>query len=78
MVEILDSIDDLREHAKYCKVILYRIDEVVNGYRVRLRAGSYAWDGIVKKEEFDKILAWLKQENAKKVKSSVSDELFFS
>ncbi len=78
MVELLENIDDLKEHAKYCKVVLYRVDEVVNGFRVRVRAGSYAWDGIVRKEELDQILAWLKQENAKRVKGSVSDEIFFA
>jgi hypothetical protein len=78
MVELLENIEDLKEHVKYCRVVLYRIDEVINGFRLRVRAGGYAWDGTVKKEELEEILEWLKTIDAKKVKGSISDELFFA
>jgi|GEM_PF-2289711 hypothetical protein len=76
-MELLADLDDLKEHAKYCRYILYKIDEVANGFRVRVKAGSYGFDGIVKKEDFDAILAWLEQIDAKMVKGSVSDDVFF-
>jgi hypothetical protein len=76
-MELLADLDDIKEHAKYCRYVLYRIDEAKDGFRVRVKAGSYGFDGIVKKEDLDSILLWLEQIDAKMVKGSISDDVFF-
>ena len=60
MVDLIDEFEKLREHASYCRVIGYKVEPAgISGivyvdekgthfskdlYRVRVRAGSYAWD----------------------------------
>jgi len=77
LVEVIEDLEALKNHANYCRDILYKIEETTKGYRIRIRAGRFGWDGEVSKEKLDDIIAWLRSVSAVKVKGSVSDESFF-
>ena len=76
MVELVEDLSSLENHAQYCREILYKVEDATEGYRVRIRAGRFGWDAIV--SDAKEIQAWLRSVGAVKMKGSVSDELFFA
>ncbi|MBC7091029.1 MAG: hypothetical protein H5T50_03855 [Nitrososphaeria archaeon] len=77
MVDLLERLEDLKEHATYCREILYKVEDCEKGKRVRIRTGRFGWDGIISEDEYKKLECWLKTVNACKVISSVPDGVFF-
>ena len=79
MPEIVESFEDLKEHASYCHLVLYRIDPMAEGkFRVRVQAGRFGYDKALGEKEAKEIELWLKSIDAIKVVGSVAAEVFFS
>jgi hypothetical protein len=78
LVEIVEDWSALVEHARYCRVMLYRVDRTPTGYRLRVRVGSFGWDKELSEKELNEKEAYLRQVGAVKVVESVPDELFFA
>jgi len=73
------DLEDLKEMARYCKFILYKVDYLGDGrYRVRVRAGRYGWDGEVDSKEYEKLENWLAEVDAIEVVRNVEDSVFFA
>lgn len=77
MVELVENMSDLQEHARFCRDVLYRVELTSGGYRLRVRAGRFAWDGVVDEKEKDKHVEWLRSIAAIKVIGAISDEVLF-
>jgi len=76
--DILENFEDLKGCSTYCRYIVYKIDDLVDKYRVRLQAGRFAFDSTVSKNRLEEICVWLKSVDAIKVTGSVTKEAFFA
>ena len=55
MVDLIDEFEKLKGHASHCRVIGYMVESAGKNidnppkslFRIRIRAGSYAWDKVV-------------------------------
>jgi hypothetical protein len=77
-VEIIDDWNALMEHARYCRVILYKVDPTPRGYRLRVRVGGFGYDKELSPDEIKDKEEYLKKLGAVRVVDSVPDHLFFA
>lgn len=78
MVEVVEDWSALMEHVRYCRIVVYKIDPTPNGYRLRVRAGSFGFDKELSPEEAKSKEEYLKKIGAVKIVESVPDHLFFA
>jgi gamma-glutamyl phosphate reductase len=77
MVEIIEDWDALMEHARYCHMIVYKINRLPEGVRLRVRVGSFGYDKVLSEKEAKEKEEYLKQIGAVKIVDSVADSIFF-
>jgi hypothetical protein len=77
MVEIIEDWDALMDHARYCHLIVYKVNRLPEGVRLRVRVGSFGYDKVLSEKEAAEKEAYLRQIGAVKIVDSVADSLFF-
>jgi len=77
MVEIIEDWDALMDHARYCRMIVYKVTVVPEGYRLRVRVGSFGYDKILSEKEFREKEDYLRKIGAVRITESIPDNIFF-
>jgi hypothetical protein len=77
MVEIIENFDALLEHGKYCREILFKVNQTPEGIRLRIRVGRFGFDKILSEKEANEKVKYLKSIGAIEVKESIPDNWFF-
>ena len=77
MVEIIDDFNALIEHGKYCREILFKVNQTPEGIRLRVRVGRFGYDKILSEKEANEKIKYLKSIGAIEVKESIPDNWFF-
>jgi hypothetical protein len=77
MVEIIDDFNALIEHGKYCREILFKVNQTPEGIRLRVRVGRFGYDKILSEKEANEKVKYLRSIGAIEVKESIPDNWFF-
>jgi len=77
MVEIIDDFNALIEHGKYCREILFKVNQTPDGVRLRIRVGRFGYDKILNEKEANEKVKYLRSIGAIEVKESIPDNWFF-
>ena len=77
MVEIIEDWDALMDHARYCHLIVYKVNKLPEGVRLRVRVGSFGYDKVLSESEAKEKESYLRSIGAVKIVDSVNDSLFF-
>jgi hypothetical protein len=77
MVEIIENFDALMEHARYCREILFKVNQTPEGIRLRIRVGRFGYDKILNEKEANEKIKYLKSIGAIEVTESIPDAIFF-
>jgi len=77
MVEIIDDFNALIEHGKYCREILFKVNQTPEGVRLRVRVGRFGYDKTLTQREAEEKVKRLKNIGAIEVKESIPDNWFF-
>jgi hypothetical protein len=77
MVEIIDDFNALIEHGKYCREILFKVNQTPDGIRLRIRVGRFGYDKTLSQREAEEKVKYLKSIGAIEVKESIPDNWFF-
>jgi hypothetical protein len=77
MVEIIENFNALIEHGKYCREILYKVNQTPEGIRLRVRVGRFGYDKILDEKEANEKIKYLKSIGAIEVTESIPDAIFF-
>ena len=80
MVFIIEKWEDIEEHVRYARCVLYQIVNLGDKVELRVKAGMLGWTGVFDKNdaELKRILKKLEDYDAVKVVKSMPDELFMS
>jgi len=77
MVEVIDDFNALIEHGKYCREILFKVNNTPDGVRLRIRVGRFGYDKILSQREAEEKVKYLRSIGAIEVKESIPDNWFF-
>jgi hypothetical protein len=77
MVEIIEDFNALIEHGKYCREILYKVNQTPEGVRLRVRVGRFGYDKTLSQKEAEEKVKYLRSIGAIEVKESIPDNWFF-
>jgi hypothetical protein len=77
MVEIIENFNALIEHGKYCREILFKVNQTPEGIRLRIRVGRFGFDKILDEKEANEKIKYLKTIGAIEVTESIPDNWFF-
>jgi hypothetical protein len=77
MVEIIDDFNALIEHGKYCREILFKVNQTPDGVRLRIRVGRFGYDKTLSQKEAEEKVKYLRLIGAIEVKESIPDNWFF-
>jgi hypothetical protein len=77
MVEIIDDFNALIEHGKYCREILFKVNQTPDGVRLRIRVGRFGYDKTLSQREAEEKVKYLRSIGAIEVKESIPDNWFF-
>jgi len=77
MVEIIEDFNALIEHGKYCREILFKVNQTPEGVRLRVRVGRFGYDKTLSQKEAEEKVKYLKSIGAIEVKESIPDNWFF-
>lgn len=77
MVEIIEDWNALIEHIRYCRTVVYKVDMLPEGVRLRVRAGMFGYDKVLSKKEAEEKISYLKQIGAVRIVGSIPDSIFF-
>jgi len=77
MVEIIEDFNALIEHGKYCREILFKVNQTPEGIRLRIRVGRFGYDKTLTQREAEEKVKRLKNIGAIEVKESIPDNWFF-
>jgi hypothetical protein len=65
------------DHARYCHLIVYKVNRLPEGVRLRVRVGSFGFDKVLSEKEAAEKESYLRSIGAVKIVDSVNDSLFF-
>jgi hypothetical protein len=65
------------DHARYCHLVVYKVNRLPEGVRLRVRVGSFGFDKVLSEREAAEKEAYLRSIGAVKIVDSVADSLFF-
>jgi len=77
MVEVIEDWNALIEHIRYCRTVIYKVDLLPDGVRLRVRAGMFGYDKVLSKKEADEKISYLEKIGAVKIIESIPDSIFF-
>jgi hypothetical protein len=77
MVEVVEDFNALIEHGKYCREILFKVNQTPEGIRLRIRVGRFGYDKILNEKEANEKVKYLRSIGAIEVKESIPDNWFF-
>jgi hypothetical protein len=77
LVEVIDDFNALIEHGKYCREILFKVNQTPEGIRLRVRVGRFGYDKTLSQKEAEEKVKYLRSIGAIEVKESIPDSWFF-